>query len=65
MSEMSPPGRDRKDRVMAAHDVPEYSTATGNDYAAHEQTYLMFLSLVKWTITVIVIILIGMAYFLT
>jgi hypothetical protein len=62
---MSHPGRDRKDRVMAAHDAPEYSTATGNDYAAHEQTYLTFLSLVKWTLVVIVIVLIGMAYFLT
>ena len=33
---------------MAAHDTPEYSVADGNDYAAHEQTYLNFLSLVKW-----------------
>jgi hypothetical protein len=50
---------------MAAHDIPEYSTATGNDYAAHERTYLTFLALVKWTLTAIIIILIGMAYFLT
>jgi hypothetical protein len=50
---------------MAAHDVPEYSTAPGNDYATHEQTYRTFLSLVKWNVIVITIILIGMAYFLT
>jgi Bacterial aa3 type cytochrome c oxidase subunit IV len=50
---------------MAAHDAPEYSTAAGNDYAAHEQTYEMFLSLVKWHVIVIGIILSGMAYFLT
>ncbi len=50
---------------MAAHDTPEYSTATGNDYAAHEETYRTFLALVKWNLIVIIIILIGMAYFLT
>jgi hypothetical protein len=50
---------------MATHDAPEYSTATGNDYAAHEQTYRTFLALVKWNVIVIGIILIGMAYFLT
>ena len=33
---------------MAAHGAPEYSVAEGNDYPAHEQTYLGFLSLVKW-----------------
>jgi len=50
---------------MAAHDTPEYSVAEGNDYPAHEQTYLSFLSLVKWVMGLIIIILIGMAYFLT
>jgi hypothetical protein len=50
---------------MASHDTPEYAVAEGNDYPAHEQTYLAFLSLVKWSLIVIVIILIGMAYFLT
>jgi Bacterial aa3 type cytochrome c oxidase subunit IV len=30
---------------MAAHDTPEYSTAEGNDYAAHEGTYNSFLLL--------------------
>jgi hypothetical protein len=56
---------DRKDRVMAAHDTPEYSTAAGNDYAAHEQTYLSFLALLKWCLIAVIIILIGMAVFLT
>jgi hypothetical protein len=50
---------------MATHDTPEYSVAEGNDYAAHEQTYLTFLSLVKWILAVVVIIVIGMAIFLT
>jgi hypothetical protein len=50
---------------MASHGTTEYSAAEGNDYAEHERTYRMFLSLVKWHIIVIVIILIGMAYFLT
>ena len=50
---------------MAAHGAPEYSVSEGNDYAAHEQTYLGFLSLVKWIMGAIAIILIGMAYFLT
>jgi hypothetical protein len=56
---------DRKDRVMAAHGAPEYSVAEGNDYAAHEQTYLNFISLVKWGLGTVIVILIGMAYFLT
>jgi len=50
---------------MASHETTEYSTAEGNDYTEHERTYRMFLSLLKWHIIVIVIILIGMAYFLT
>jgi len=50
---------------MAAHDTPEYSFAEGNDYPAHEQTYLSFLSLLKWVMGLVIIILIGMAYFLT
>ena len=49
---------------LAAHGNPEYSLAEGNDYPAHEQTYVNFLALVKWGIIVIVLILIGMAYFL-
>ena len=50
---------------MAAHGSPEYSIAEGNDYAAHEQTYENFLSLVKWVVLALVVILSGMAYFLT
>jgi hypothetical protein len=49
---------------MAAHGTPEYAVADGNDYAAHEQSYLGFLSLVKWVLGCIIILLIGMAYFL-
>ena len=50
---------------MADHGTVEYSTAPGNDYEAHEQTYALFLSLVKWHLIVIIGILILMAYFLT
>ena len=50
---------------MAAHDTPEYSTAAGNDYPTHEQTFRTFVALVKWNVIVIVIILLLMAYFLT
>jgi hypothetical protein len=50
---------------MAAHDTPEYSVATGNDYEAHEQTYRTFLSLVKWILGLVILIVIGMAIFLT
>jgi hypothetical protein len=50
---------------MAAHGTTEYSVAEGNDYAAHEQTYLNFLALVKWGIITVLVIVVGMAYFLT
>ena len=33
---------------MADHSEVAYTTADGNDYVAHEQTYLGFLMLVKW-----------------
>jgi hypothetical protein len=49
---------------MAAHGTPEYAVAEGNDYPAHERTYVNFLSLVKWIMGFVVILLIGMAYFL-
>ena len=49
---------------MAAHDTPEYSVAEGNDYPAHEQTYENFITLVKWGMGTVILILIGMAYFL-
>ena len=50
---------------MAAHGAPEYSVAEGNDYASHEQTYLNFLSLVKWVMGFVILVVVGMAYFLT
>jgi hypothetical protein len=49
---------------MADHGTVEYATASGNDYAAHEGTYKMFLKLLKWHLIVIVVILCLMAYFL-
>jgi hypothetical protein len=50
---------------MADHGEVEYATATGNDYAEHEGTYRFFLRVVKWSVMVVVVILIGMAIFLT
>jgi Bacterial aa3 type cytochrome c oxidase subunit IV len=50
---------------MADHGEVEYATATGNDYAEHEGTYRFFLRGVKWSLAVVVVILIGMAIFLT
>ena len=49
---------------MSDHGEVEYATATGNDYAAHEQTYRNFITMVKVLVTVVVIIVIGLAYFL-
>ena len=42
---------------MADHGEHEYSTAEGNDYAQHEATYDAFLSLVKWTIVAVILVL--------
>ncbi len=42
-------------------------TSQGNenmDYAAHEQTYHLFIALVKYGAATVAIILIGMAFFL-
>ncbi|MGI9194551.1 MAG: aa3-type cytochrome c oxidase subunit IV [Actinomycetota bacterium] len=49
---------------MADHGEVEYATAEGNDYAEHESTYLLFLTLTKWIVGFCVILLILMAYFL-
>jgi len=49
---------------MADHGEVEYATAEGNDYAAHEQTYDNFITLVKVIMGIVVVIVIGMAYFL-
>jgi hypothetical protein len=50
---------------MADHGEAEYATAEGNDYAAHEQTYENFITLVKVIMAIVVTILVLMAYFLT
>jgi hypothetical protein len=50
---------------MADHGAPKYSTAAGNDYEQHEQTYEGFLTLVKYGTLAVVVILIGMFIFLT
>jgi aa3 type cytochrome c oxidase subunit IV len=50
---------------MADHREVEYATADGNDYGEHEGTYLRFLKLTKWIIAFLVVLLLGMAYFLT
>jgi len=50
---------------MADHGAPKYSTASGNDYKQHEQTYEDFLTLTKWVVIAVVAILILMFVFLT
>jgi hypothetical protein len=49
---------------MADHGEVEYATADGNDYAEHESTYEMFITLTKWMVGFLVILLLLMAYFL-
>ena len=49
---------------MADHGEVQYATADGNDYAAHEATYLGFIKLVKVSVVTLVVILVLMAYFL-
>ena len=50
---------------MADHNEVAYTTADGNDYPAHEQTYEGFITLVKYGTLTVAIILALMAYFLT
>jgi hypothetical protein len=50
---------------MDDHGQPEYATASGNDYGAHEHTYLDFVRLTKIAVAVIAVIVILMAIFLT
>jgi len=50
--------------AMADHAELEYGSATGNDMLAHEQTNHNFITLVKTSLAVIVVILILMAFFL-
>ena len=49
---------------MADQSEVAYTTADGNDYVAHEQTYEGFIKLVKYGSIAVAIILILMAYFL-
>jgi hypothetical protein len=49
---------------MADHSEIAYTTADGNDYPAHEQTYEGFLALVKWGTIGVVAIVLGMYIFL-
>jgi hypothetical protein len=50
--------------VMADHGEVQYASATGNDYAAHEETYRNFVKLVKGVLGAVVVILILLAYFI-
>jgi hypothetical protein len=50
---------------MADHSEVAYTTADGNDYIAHEQTYEGFIKLVKFGTAAVAVILILMAIFLT
>ena len=46
---------------MAAHETTEYSTADGNDYAAHEATYERFVFLVFVGLMHVINVTIGLA----
>jgi hypothetical protein len=50
---------------MADHGEVSYTTADGNDYAAHEATYEGFLMLAKWGTAAVILIVALMAIFLT
>jgi Bacterial aa3 type cytochrome c oxidase subunit IV len=50
---------------MAEHNEVAYTTADGNDYVAHEQTYEGFIMLVKYGSATVIFILAMMALFLT
>ena len=50
---------------MADHSEVAYTTADGNDYIAHEQTYEGFIKLVKYGMASVALIVILMAIFLT
>ncbi|CAN5313359.1 aa3-type cytochrome c oxidase subunit IV [soil metagenome] len=50
---------------MAEHSEIAYTTADGNDYPAHEQTYEGFIMLVKFGTIGVVAIVALMAIFLT
>jgi aa3 type cytochrome c oxidase subunit IV len=50
---------------MAEHNEVAYTTADGNDYPAHEQTYEGFILLVKYGSLSVVVIVALMGFFLT
>ena len=50
---------------MADHSEVAYSSADGNDYEAHEQTYEGFIMLVKYGTGAVIFIVAMMAIFLT
>jgi hypothetical protein len=50
---------------MSDHSEIAYTTADGNDYPAHEQTYEGFIKLVKYGSAVVIFIVAMMAIFLT
>lgn len=43
---------------MSDHGQSEYSTATGNDYAEHEAMYENFLTITKWSVISVTIVLV-------
>jgi len=50
---------------MSDHSEVAYTTADGNDYPAHEQTYEGFIMLVKYGSLVVALIVFSMYLFLT
>ena len=50
---------------MAQHNEVAYTTADGNDYQAHEQTYEGFIMLVKCGSAAVIFAVAMMAIFLT
>ena len=49
---------------MALHGENEYSTAAGNDYAQHEGMYEAFLTLTKWTVIGVILVMIFLFAFI-
>jgi hypothetical protein len=57
--------QDRPGISMSDHNEVAYTTADGNDYVAHEQTYEGFIKLVKYGSAAVIFIVAMMAIFLT
>ena len=49
---------------MAQHGENEYSTAAGNDYAQHEGMYEAFLTLTKWTVIGVILVMVFLFAFI-